>query len=153
MVLHPLVEKKKVYTIFYSFNYLKKKKKKKRKGSSILNLTYPWWWGPPWTPWTLLILLHSYQKSEPSSRQFFATLICQQHRREKGYVLLNTADSKDKKLIHHSTCLNSDHFCSSFCPIASIRECNLGINYILASIHFFIIKHLIILITILENNE
>ena len=47
MVLHPLVVKKKVYTIFYSFIIKKKKERKKerkiekkRKGSSFMNLTY-----------------------------------------------------------------------------------------------------------------
>ena len=78
----------------------------------------------------------------------FAALIYIPATQKRKRVLLNTAESKDKKLIHHATCLNRNHFCSSFCPIASIRECNLGINHILASIHFFVIKHLIILITV-----
>lgn len=84
-------------------------------------------------------------------RIFFSSVFCSFNlpaTQKRKRVLLNTAESKDKKLIHHATCLNRNHFCSSFCPIASIRECNLGINHILASIHFFIIKHLIILIMV-----
>ena len=46
-------------------------------------------------------------------RTFFSSVFCSFNlpaTQKRKRVLLNTAESKDKKLIHHATCLNRNHF-------------------------------------------